>query len=68
MSRATIIVTVDLTGHTTLQTDGFIGPPCREASRFIETALGTRASEHLTPEFHQIPAAHQQITRHDLEP
>jgi hypothetical protein len=39
-------------GETTLQTKGFIGPECQNASGFLETALGQRLGERLTPEFH----------------
>ncbi|MEN6449763.1 MAG: DUF2997 domain-containing protein [Thermoguttaceae bacterium] len=46
-----IIVTPE--GKTSVQTLGFTGPSCRDASRFIEQALGQRASERLTAEFHE---------------
>ena len=52
MSRTIeIIVTPD--GKTSIQTRGFSGSSCREASKFLEEALGPRASERLTAEFHQ---------------
>ena len=40
-------------GQTQVQTTGFVGSECRQASRFIEQALGTRTQEQLTPDFHQ---------------
>ena len=46
-----IIVAPD--GKPTVQTKGYVGKSCREASRFIEEALGQQASERLTGEFHQ---------------
>lgn len=49
--RIEIIVTVD--GKSTVQTKGFAGQSCRDASRFIEQALGLRIAESLTAEFHQ---------------
>ena len=49
----TIEITVSPTGQTQVQTKGFIGGECREASRFVEEALGQRVSESLTAEFHQ---------------
>jgi hypothetical protein len=52
-----IIVTPD--GKTTVQTKGFAGSSCRDASRFIEQALGHRTAEQLTAEFHQAHAAEQ---------
>jgi hypothetical protein len=52
----TIEVTIDSKGETTVQTRGFAGSSCREASRFLEQALGERTAEQLTAEFHQQPA------------
>ena len=51
MKTFEIIVTQE--GKTSVQTKGFSGASCREASRFIEQAMGTRASENVTPEFYQ---------------
>lgn len=48
-----IQITVSPTGETKVETKGFTGGECREASRFIEQALGQRTSEQLTPEFYQ---------------
>ena len=49
----TIEITVSPTGQTQVQTKGFAGGECREASRFVEESLGQRVSETLTAEFHQ---------------
>ena len=49
----TIEIIVTREGKTSVQTKGFSGASCREASRFIEQAMGTRASENVTPEFYQ---------------
>ena len=49
----TIEITVTPDGQSTVQTRGFVGPGCREASRFVEDALGQRTGEQLTAEFHQ---------------
>ena len=49
----TIEIVVTPTGQTQVQTKGFIGSECRQASRFIEQALGKRTQEELTAEFHQ---------------
>jgi hypothetical protein len=49
----TIEITVDPKGQTSIQTKGFVGADCREASRFLEQALGKCAVETLTAEFHQ---------------
>jgi Protein of unknown function (DUF2997) len=59
MSR-TIEITVSPTGQTTVPTKGFAGSPCRDASKFLEQALGQQTSETLTAEFHQTAAVDQQ--------
>lgn len=48
-----IEITVGPKGETTVQTKGFTGPECRDASNFVEVALGQRTAETLTAEFHQ---------------
>ena len=48
-----IEITVSPTGATKVETRGFTGGECREASRFIERAIGGRTGEQLTAEFHQ---------------
>jgi hypothetical protein len=58
----TIEITVGPKGETKVETKGFAGPGCREASLFVEQALGTRSAEALTAEFHQ-----GQEARHDLK-
>ncbi len=55
----TIEIVVSPTGQTKVETKGFSGNECREASRFIEQALGKQTSEQLTPEFHQVASQHQ---------
>ena len=49
----TIEITVDTKGQVVVQTKGFAGASCRDASRFVEQALGERTAETLTAEFHQ---------------
>jgi len=56
-----IEITVDPKGETTVQTRGFAGSECREASKFIEQALGQRTAETLTAEFHQGQQAGQEL-------
>lgn len=48
----TIELIVGRDGSSRLETRGFAGEACRDASRFIEEALGVRLSEKLTSEFH----------------
>ena len=49
----TIKITISPTGQVRVETSGFSGGECREASRFVEQALGSRSAETLTAEFHQ---------------
>ncbi len=49
----TIEITVSPTGQSKVETRGFTGGECREASRFLEQALGARTAETLTAEYHQ---------------
>lgn len=56
-----IEIVVSPTGQTDVQTKGFAGGECREASKFLEEALGQRVNETLTAEFHQ--AANQQVVQ-----
>jgi hypothetical protein len=58
-----IRVTVSALGQAKIETRGFSGPECREASRFLEEALGQKRTETLTAEFHQTQPACQQITQ-----
>jgi len=48
----TIEVTVSPTGETKIETKGFTGGTCRDASKTLEAALGVRDTEQLTSEFH----------------
>ena len=49
----TIELIVSPEGKTTVQTKGFAGSSCRDASEFLEKALGQQTGEQLTAEFHQ---------------
>ena len=49
----TIEITVSPTGETKVETRGFTGGECRDASRFVELALGSRTAETLTAEYYQ---------------
>ena len=52
MSRV-IEITVAVDGKATVQTKGFAGLECQDASRFIERALGQTVDEIRTAEFFQ---------------
>ena len=56
----TIEVTVSPKGETHIETKGFVGATCRDASKTLEAALGVRESEQLTSEFHVTETEQQQ--------
>ncbi len=47
-----IEVVVSPSGDIKVETKGFAGAECQNASAFIEKALGNRQSEKLTAEYH----------------
>jgi hypothetical protein len=53
----TIELLVSSTGETRLETKGFAGSSCQEASRLLEAALGSCQSETMTTEYFQSVAA-----------
>lgn len=55
----TIEITVKPDGRTTVVTRGFVGPSCRDASRFLELALGITTGTRLTAAFHQTSEGQQ---------
>ena len=55
----TIEITIDAKGQATVQTKGYAGAGCRDASKFIEQALGETVTDKPTAEFYQ-PQANQQ--------
>ena len=56
----TIEITIAPNGQSTVETKGFTGTECRDASRFIEQAIGQATSEVLKAEFHRSATAQQQ--------
>jgi hypothetical protein len=56
-----IRVIVGPKGDVKIETKGFTGPACREASKFLEQTLGQPASEQLTAEFYQAQPTDQRI-------
>jgi len=60
MSR-TIEIIISPRGESRVETKGFVGGDCRQASRFLESTLGKTVSETLTAEFHD---AHTQQRNH----
>jgi len=54
-----IEVIISANGNVDVQTKGYTGSSCQEASKFIEQALGKRVDEKLTAEFHQAESTRQ---------
>ena len=59
----TIEIVVSPQGQTRVETKGFAGSECQQASEFIEQALGQRIDEQLTADYHQ-QVATDQVQRH----
>ena len=56
-----IEVTVSPQGETTVQTKGYAGPDCLQASKFLEQSLGVATNDQKTAEFYQTARQEQQI-------
>ena len=56
-----IEMTVDSRGQSKVETSGFTGSECREASKSVEQALGQAIGEKLTAEFYQRQTVDQQL-------
>ena len=56
-----IEITISPTGETKVETKGFAGGECREASKYVEQALGKRTAEQLTGEFYQDQQVHRDL-------
>ena len=56
-----IEVIVSPTGDTTVQTKGYAGGDCLQASKFLEDALGTATADRRTAEFYQATPVEQHI-------
>lgn len=56
-----IQVNISPQGETVLETKGFSGSDCLEASKFLEQALGLPAVERKTAEFYLPAQADQQV-------
>jgi len=60
----TIEIIVSPQGETRLETKGFAGVACQDASRFIESALGEKSSDRPTVERHQVSAGQERDREH----
>ena len=57
----TIEIVISPQGEAKIETKGYAGSSCRAASQFLEQALGIKASEQLTAEFHQQQSTDQAV-------
>jgi len=55
----TIEVTISPQGETRIETKGFAGAECQQASKSLEEAMGQRQAEQLTAEYHAAAAQAQ---------
>jgi hypothetical protein len=55
-----IEVTISPKGETTVQTKGYVGGECLQASKFLEQALGLPVTDRKTPDFFQAVNSEQQ--------
>ena len=56
-----IEVVVSPQGETTIQTKGYAGGACLQASKFLEQALGVAVTDQKTTEFFQTAEQQQEI-------
>jgi hypothetical protein len=56
-----IEVTVSPRGETTVQTRGYVGGDCLQASKFLESALGVAHQDVKTAEFYQQASEQQHV-------
>jgi len=54
-------VVVSPTGETTVQTKGYVGAECQQASRWLEQVLGLAETERKTAEYFVAETIEQQI-------
>ena len=60
MTPRIIEVVVSPTGEAIVQTKGFAGSDCLQASKFIEDALGISTRDRKTPEFYAVGQVERQ--------
>ena len=57
----TIEIIVTPNGQSRVETKGFTSSECRQASQFIERALGQQTNELLKAEFYQTSSSQQRV-------
>ena len=61
MSQRLIEVLVSPTGEVSVQTKGFPGSDCLQASQFLEQSLGVVSADRKTTEFYDVAQTEQQL-------
>ena len=61
MTVRIIEVVVSPQGETTVQTKGFVGAECLQASKWLEQALGIKTIDRKTTEFYQAALQEQHV-------
>jgi hypothetical protein len=56
-----IEVIVSPQGQTTVQSKGYVGGECQQASKWLEQALGVVAEDRKTAEYYEAQTSQQQI-------
>jgi hypothetical protein len=59
-----IEVLISPDGQTKIESKGFTGRSCQDATRFIEEALGRRLSERLSAEYYLIQTQQENTAQH----
>lgn len=54
----TIQITISPKGETKIETQGFTGSSCQDATRALETALGSKTSDTMTSEYYTASNEH----------
>ena len=65
MSSKIIEIIVSPKGETTVQTKGFAGSSCRDATQALEEALGVIQSDKATAEMYAVATTDQQIRQNN---
>jgi hypothetical protein len=58
-----IEITVSPRGETKVETKGYSGSDCVNASKWLEAALGAATAEHKTAEYYSTAVAEQEISQ-----
>ncbi len=62
MNEPTITISISPTGDVTIQTQGFRGSTCENATQALEAALGVTQTRRRTPEY-DLPVEEQEHVR-----